>query len=316
MAGKKKKTRKKRGRPIGSRNKRVNQYVYIRSLIWKERGSKYKSFFDPELISMAKRLNDECKTLGTDCDAGLILHFHDEWIEGGNRYPLPNISPILLEIRPYWEIKDITDFASAQANIMFYSPMLIAPPSEFRSVDYGSYRTSEGGRDYSIYRGYSEYFKEWVDWCNEQYRNAGVTDSEEIEIYFKIIPPTEFDEQRGFWIVEIVSCTSDGRISSFGFTPTGSGGEGEFTSPEEETTIIQHPQSVQEQVQQTETLQEKIQAEEYRKDKELERLLKMKEDAKDDYKFWKDMDDRDEMEESKKRIKEITTLIDNLRNGS
>lgn len=310
---------RRRGRPIGSRNSRVNQYIRIRSLIWKNRKDQYSSYFDPALLDISRRVNDECKTAGMDCDDNLILSFHDEWAEGGRQYPLPSLNPFLLRPQHYWIIKDVADFGIESANVYFYSPMLIAPPSGFRSLDYASYIDYDGTTRLSFERGYRRYFKEWVDWVNSYYRENNIDDSELVEVYFMCLQPV-WDESRGYWIVEVVSCTSDGRIDNFGFTPTGDGEQSteDFQVPQPPTQTIPEPQPQQPQQPTTPPppTREQVEAIALQKEKELERLLVMKKDAKDDYKFWKEEGDAEEVADAKKRIKEITKQIDNLRNGS
>jgi hypothetical protein len=310
-------TGRRRGRPIGSRNTRVNQYIRIRSLIWRERKDQYQSYFDPELLDIARRVNDECKTAGTDCDDELILSFHDSYSEGGRQYPVPVINPSLFKPQPYWEIKNVSDFAIEAANIYFYSPMLIAPPSGFRSIDYANYVDHDGRRRLSLDRGYRKYFKEWVDWVNEYYRDQDIDDSDLIEVYFKLLKPT-WDEEKGFWVVEIVSCTSDGRVTSFGFVPSGAG---DFTTEGiPPTPPVEEPQPSETIPEQQPTVnpptREQVEIEQLQKDKELERLEKMKIDAREDVKLWKEMDDQEEYEAAKKRLKEITKDIDKLRNAN
>lgn len=311
-------SRQRRGRPIGSRNTRVNQYIRIRSLIWKERKDLYKSYFDPALLDIARRVNDECKTAGTDCNDEVVLSFHDEMEQGGRKYPLPILNPSLFNPRPYWEIKNVSDWAIESANIYFYSPMLIAPPSGFRSLDFANYIDADGRKRLSLDRGYRRYFKEWVDWVNTYYRDEDINDSELMDVSFMCLP-AEWDEEKGFWIVEIVSCTPDGRISDFGFTPTTGG---DFTSPQptfKQQGEQQPQQTTQQQPQQqpppTRTV-EQVEAEQLEKDREFARLKLMKDEAKEDYKFWKADGDTEEADAAKQRIKEITKQIDNLRSGN
>jgi hypothetical protein len=313
-------TPKRRGRPIGSRNASVNQFIRTRSLIWKLRKDQYESYFDPKLIDIARRVNDECNTAGTDCDDDLILSFHDEWSVGGRQHPIPYLNPSLFRPKIYYEIKDVSDFAIESANVYFYSPMLIANPSGFRSINYANYIDFQGRRRLSLERGYRRYFKEWVDWVNTYYREQGIDDSEDIEVYFTLIPPY-WDEEKGFWIVEIVSCTSDGRVGDFGFKPDGSGDQStdDFNIPEEQPLEpqgfpieIEEPAPTPVSTPQEPTLEERTRATALRKEKKLERLLKVKEDAKNDYKFWKEMGDEEELKLAKARIKDITNQIDKL----
>ncbi len=325
--GRKRRTPKKRGRPIGSRNTRINQFIRIRSLIWKNRKEQYSNYFDPKLMDIARRINDECKTGGTDCDDALILTFHDEWSVGGRQYPIPVLNPSLFRPKSYWEIKDVSDFAIESANVYFYSPMLIAPPSGFRSINYANYVDFQGRKRLSLERGYRRYFKEWVDWVNTYYREMGIEDSEDIEVYFMLLP-AEWDEEKGFWVVEIVSCTSDGRASSFGFMPTGEGDQStdDFTVPLEVLPESQPSPSTKKakktkpddtkQMVSGFPLDEQIRADALKKEKQLERLIKIKEDAKNDYKFWKDAGDNEEVQSAKIRIKDITSQIDKLQNGN
>lgn len=326
-------TGRRRGRPIGSRNTRVNQYIRIRSLIWQKRKEQYESYFDPALLNISRRVNDECKTAGTDCDDDLILTFHDEWAEGGSQFPIPFINPVLLYPQPYYEIKSVADFAIESANIYFYSPMLIAPPSGFRSLDYAAYTTDDGVRRLSLDRGYQRYWKEWVDWVNAVYRELEVDDSEDIDVYFKLLAP-EWDEERKMWIVLVVSCTPDGRVYDFGFEPTGDGDQStaDFIRPEDAAappisttpTDVPPPQiptttprvvtreEIESEALKKEKEQELVKK---RKDADLDRLLKMKADAISEVKLWKELDDKEEYEIAKTRLRSINKDIDKLRSG-
>jgi len=314
------------------------RYSQIKSTIWKNNKDKYPEYFNSDLSKIASLVYQECKTVGTNCDDIRILEIHNEIFErGGNRPAPPEIIDFNFDPRQYYEIKDVVEFLTSHAFVWFYSPLIIAAPNNrFRSIDYVQYFEVNGQRTFDVERGYRKYWKEWVDWCNRHYRSqspSSLVRSEDVNVYFKFLQPVPTTDGNG-WVVEITPCRANGDIDDFGFVPQGLHSEhsaDEFIEPTiapepEPTTISQ----IDEEPITTETPSDrerevrikKIEADirklneeidsAIKKDK-LDRLLKMKEDARSDIKLWKEIDDAEELTKAKDRFKQITKEIDELR---
>lgn len=206
-----------------------NNFNYIRSLIWREYGLDYISYFDPKFISIVKAVYNECKSAGSECTDREILLFYDDILQNPKRdYPYIDEDLYTTPI-PYYQLLDV-EFSLFPAYLWIYSPMIIPPPSEFIITDYVN--NKEGSAE----KGYRKYFKEFVDWANEAMRNqyGSEIDSEDIDIYIKFSKP-EFIESKHRWETEIIICTADGEPESFGFEPQGRmtdhDVEGEFEKP-------------------------------------------------------------------------------------
>ncbi len=192
-----------------------NNFNYIRSLIWREYGLDYVSYFDPKFINIVKAVYNECKSAGAECTDREILIFYDDIFHNPNR-DFPYIDEDLYtDAIPYYQLLDV-EFNLFPAYLWIFSPMIIPPPSEFIITSYVN------NKDGSADKGYRKYFKEFVDWCNEAMRNqyGSEVSSDDIDIFIKFTKP-EFLEDKQRWETEIFICNADGERESFGFEPKG-----------------------------------------------------------------------------------------------
>ena len=208
--GKGKDTKIKKGAGFSS-----NNFNYIRSLIWREYGLDYVSYFDPKFIAIVRATYNECKAAGQECTDREILIFYDDILQNPNRdYPYID-EDLYTSPFPYFQLLDVK-FDVFPAYLWIFSPMIMPPPSEFIITSYVN--NKEGSAD----KGYRKYFKEFVDWANEAMRNTygSEVDSEDVDIFIKFSKP-EFIESKQRWETEIIICDADGNPESFGFEPKG-----------------------------------------------------------------------------------------------
>lgn len=229
-----------------------NNFNSIRALLWRNHKADFKGYFDPDFIRIVQEIYNDCKALGVTCTDDVILEKYGE-LQTDDKRPQPIIDAELLEPQIYFQIKDV-QFAEFEPYLWIVSPMIIAPPSEFRVT---SYYTKTGDTT----KGYNRYFREWVDWCNhatrEQFGSEGGTD--EIEIYFRFMP-VEYNAALKRWQTEIVICTPSGQVFDFGFKPTGGGFDEheldeEYIEPTPEQ--LEQAPTTEEQRKQTEELQKR-----------------------------------------------------------
>ncbi len=194
-----------------------NNFNRIRSLIWKEYGLDFKSYYDAEFLKIVKDVYRECKSRDSECSDIQILLIYDEVQENPQRV-FPKIKEDLYGENgqmPYYDLA-YEDFAKYPSYLWIKSPMILPPPSEFVVA---SYYDGSGNMD----KGYRKYFKEFIDWCNYATKEAvggGHIDSSDIEIFVKFTKP-EYIESLQRWETEIFICNSQGDRFSFGFEPKG-----------------------------------------------------------------------------------------------
>jgi hypothetical protein len=194
-----------------------NNFTYIRSIIWRNHKSDFKSYFDDELFSIVKEIFNDCKAAGTSCTEEIILYKYKELISNRKR-PKPFILSYFLEPRYYYEIKDVP-FQALAPYLYVVSTMIIPFPHEFIITDYFKKIQSDKGSQIEII-GYNKYFSQWVNWCNAAMRNEHGNEygSEELEICFKMTD-AEYNEDKKRWETNIYICTPSGKIESFGYKP-------------------------------------------------------------------------------------------------
>lgn len=194
-----------------------NNFNRIRSLIWREYGLDYNSYYDPEFLKIIKAVYLECKSRDSECSETEILIIYDEVKENPKR-EFPKISEDLYGEdgqMPYYDLA-YQDFTEYPSYLWIVSPMILPPPSEFIV---STYYDGEGNMD----KGYRKYFKEFIDWCNYATKEAvgtGNIDSSDIEIFVKFTKP-EYNQALQRWQTEIFICNSQGIRFSFGFEPKG-----------------------------------------------------------------------------------------------
>ena len=315
----KKKRRKKRGRPAkrgrkkGSKNKVRNTYIYIRSLCWKAHKHEYDSYFNEEFLRIVKEVHNQCKAQENDnvCTDEDFLNFFDEIKrefeeEGKERRKKPFIpEDFYREPTEYWEIAEVP-FEGLENWVWIHSPLIMPAPHKVQVLDYAT--TTE-----ERYKGYADWFSYWVDFCNRVHIDNGWHDgSDECRIFFKITDAYVNPEDDTQWFIDVLPCTVDGIIDDFGFEPKR--GDGEWTPPEDKPIPPPTPPPVPPVPPfDFEAEKKKAEIEEYKKEKLLERLLKMKEDVREDIKMWKELEDDEKYAESLKEFKDINDQIKALR---
>lgn len=194
-----------------------NNFNRIRSLIWREYGLDYKSYYDPEFLKIIKAVYLECKSRDSECSETEIILIYEDIQENPQR-DFPKISEDLYGENgqmPYYDLA-YEEFTQYPSYLWIVSPMILPPPSEFVVA---SYYDGEGNMD----KGYRKYFKEFIDWCNyatkEAVGNSNI-DSSDIEIFVKFTKP-EYNQALQRWQTEIFICNSQGIRFSFGFEPKG-----------------------------------------------------------------------------------------------
>lgn len=194
-----------------------NNFNRIRSLIWKEYGLDYKSYYDADFLKIIKAVYLECKSRDSECSEKEILLIYDEIQENPQR-EFPKINEELYGENgqiPYYDLA-YEEFTEYPSYLWIVSPMILPPPSEFVVA---SYYDGEGNMD----KGYRKYFKEFIDWCNYATKEAvgsSNIDSSDIEIFVKFTKP-EYNQALQRWQTEIYICNSQGDRFSFGFEPKG-----------------------------------------------------------------------------------------------
>lgn len=194
-----------------------NNFNRIRSLIWREYGLDYKSYYDPEFLKIIKAVYLECKSRDSECSETEIILIYEDIQENPQR-DFPKISEDLYGENgqmPYYDLA-YEEFTQYPSYLWIVSPMILPSPSEFVVA---SYYDREGNMD----KGYRKYFKEFIDWCNYATKEAVGTsniDSSDIEIFVKFTKP-EYNQALQRWQTEIFICNSQGIRFSFGFEPKG-----------------------------------------------------------------------------------------------
>lgn len=329
---------KKRGRKRGSKNTKRNWYVYIRSLVWKERqGYKghFDSYFGEDFLWVVREINNECRATEERCSDETILEWFDTiadlYLENQRRekpdIPTKYFSPV-----PYWELPHM-NWDEFDTFLHVRSDLIMPPSHTFEVTDY--LRNQD--------RGYAVWFRDWVNYCNEHHRENEWDNSSDVQAHFKMTD-SEYDEELKQWFIEIISCTSSGTTDDFGFNPNDSDAS-DWKSPEdepqageetdEETDVPKEKEPEKDTTQEpkkgteedTEILKAKRRkakaeaeeaeskattAKEKAKEAKLTNLYKEKAEAKDDIKFWKELNDKKETDSAIKRLKSIQAKIDKI----
>lgn len=250
-----------------------NNFNYIRSLVWREYGLDYVSYFDPKFINIVKAVYNECKSAGQECTDKQILLFYDDILENPKR-DFPYIDDDLYTNSiPYYQLLDV-EFAQFPAYLWIFSPMIMPPPSEFIITSYVNNKDGSGDK------GYRKYFKEFVDWANEAMRNqyGSEINSDDIDIFIKFTMP-EYIESKQRWETEIFICNADGERESFGFTPKGRmeghDVDAEFEIPIEKETPIE-TEKIPPHLEEKQKSVEELKVEKQKNENLFNALIKMK----------------------------------------
>lgn len=346
----KKKTSKKNVKPVKKgAGFSSNNFNNIRSLIWQAYGLDYTSYFDPEFIRVVKAVYNECKYFGQECSEQDIWAFYDIVTEDPIR-PFPYIAEDLYEAaRQYYEILNVEFTVLFPAYLWIKSPMIIPPPSEFITTNYYSKdgSTDKGYRKY--FKEFVDWANQAEKIKRQSIGSDGSVSSDDIDIYIKFTKP-EYNEAERRWGTEIFICTKEGIKFSFGFTPQGKqydhDVDEEFVEPPEDlkqeeqpvipTPVILTPEEQERKVKANSALfsallkltlkHEQLEKKQFRaekkvsrkqqeqkyKDKELNRLKKIKKEITDNVKLFKSLKDKRRLNKALKELDEIMKKMKKL----
>src|ERR1035437_2805721 len=346
----KKKTSKKNVKPVKKgAGFSSNNFNSIRSLIWQAYGLDYTSYFDPEFIRVVRAVYNECKSFGQECTEQDIWRIYDDVTEDPKR-PFPYIAEDLYEAaRQYYEILNV-EFTVFPAYLWIKSPMIIPPPSEFITTNYYSKdgSTDKGYRKY--FKEFVDWANQAEKIKRRSIGSDGSVSSDDIDIYIKFTKP-EYNEAERRWETEIFICTEEGIKFSFGFTPQGKqydhDVDDEFVEPTAEDLIqgeepviptpviltpeeqerkvkansalfsallkltLKHEQLEKKQFRAEKKVSRKQQEQKY-KDKELNRLKKIKKEITDNVKLFKSLKDKRRLNKALKELDEIMKKMKKL----
>ena len=98
------------------------------------------------------------------------------------------------------------------------SPMIIAEPAEFMIGDYVKSEYNPVSERYQLTKrsGYLVEFKDWIDWCNAQFRGLSYDD-----IPYFIFSKPEWNKKTFRWETELFITDKTGKVDSFGYVPEG-----------------------------------------------------------------------------------------------
>jgi hypothetical protein len=289
----KKKNTKLQSRGFGSNV----SYNRVRSLLWENYKNDFVSYRD--FISNSKDENgnkikgtsivsqvyNECKDVQCSDDDINQIYLG---IKGQDKdSDVPAIPESYFEPRPYWELITENFFDGLDERLWIVSPMLLTEPFSFLAILGWDRCINENNEivdmrlcnqdGYKFVEGKKIRFKSFVDYCNQiQALNNYEIDSQNAP-HFKFIgnaPNYEeayWNDVEKRWEIEIVPCLQDGSIESFDFVPT--------DDPElSDDFVLPTPKPKPDEELPTDvpdTTLEKTKIEEFKKDAELERQIKL-----------------------------------------
>jgi hypothetical protein len=174
-----------------------NSYNKIRSLIWKNNKSDFKSYRDTARIASA--VYADCQFI-TDCTPEDIQGYYIER-KGFTQAqpPVPTISNALLVPQDFWQIADVP-FVAFPKYLWVISPSLLGSPHEALGISIS----------------YTKYLRKFVRWCNLQRRELGITDSDEYVPQFIFTAPF-WNEAMKRWETELFTCDEKGSPFDYGY---------------------------------------------------------------------------------------------------
>jgi len=145
-------------------NKGLSLYIHTRSILWSKFGKDYNgkdySTKGSEFLKVSGQVYRECRSRGSECTDEVLIEKYQEIVGGEQRFEPFVDDELYGQAQPYWEINDIS-WISFEPYLWVISPMIIPSPHEFQVSDY----LAVGG-DRS--KGYAKFFRQWVDFNNEQ----------------------------------------------------------------------------------------------------------------------------------------------------
>lgn len=291
-------------------NVSLGLYVRIKSLLWKEFGKDFKGIEyrtkGSRFLNVVHDVYLECRVSGSDCTDEVLIRKYIEII-GRIKRPEPFIEPDLYrdtDGHEYWNISTI-EFNIFTPYLWIVSPMIISPPKpEFQVSEYLRLKRNEKG-EYDINKevGYDRNFKQWVDWCNYNFRNI----SSDGDIPYFMFTKPEWNEDLKRWETEIYITDKQGRPDSFGFIPKGG------IEVEDLPEVLPDFGVEEEEVKPTKRVKKEKVAPEPKIETESERLLNKKLGYIEEVRMWKELGDEKEMKNAILKLKITNKQIDKLK---
>ncbi len=290
---------KKKKTPISKRGfGSNNSYNRVRVLLWskfKNDFSSYRDFISNDIDSSGKRLKgtsivskvyNECKDV--QCSDNDILEIYLGFKGQDKDSGIPLIPDTYFKPRPYWELITENFYDGLDNKLWIVSPMLLPDPNYFLGV-LGWDRCLDSTNKmvdirlcnddgYRFVQGKKNRFKQFVDYCNQiQALNQYEIDSQNAP-HFKFIgvaPNTNqayWNEVEKRWEIEIVPCMNDGTIEDYDFEPTE---DNELSEDFELPQPKPKDDDTSKDDDKIDDSLEKAKIEEFKKDAELERQIKL-----------------------------------------
>lgn len=304
-----KKNSKKSYQKKWDKNKGLGLYIRVKSLIWKKYkkdNPKYNGIDfrrkDSDFLKVVHQVYEECKVTGSDCPNYVVIQKYQQISRGLVRRE-PFVSPKLIGTpQNYWTINELP-YALFEPYLWIVSPMIIPAPSEFQVTDY---LNSSGDKI-----GYDKYFRDWVDWCNDEFHN---NIDEDYGAYFELQKP-QWNEEEKRWEMEIYITTASGVIDSFGYVPPGEPTISKKATP----TKAQHPKpksdvvrteetDAERELRRAKTLEAQAKADLYK----VEALRERKKSYLDELKVYKELEMVEELKIIQNKIKITNLQIEKL----
>jgi hypothetical protein len=260
-------------------------------------GNDYRSS-GGQFLKIVHDVYNECKVSGQDCSDEVLISKYNAILNNEKR-PEPFISPDLYQEtdeHEYWSIANV-EFEAFPPYLWIKSQMIASPPYEFQVSDYVNMKRDKDG-NYKISKksGYDNEFKDWVDWCNYNFKDVG---SDGYIPYWMFTKP-EWNDEKKRWETEIYIVDSQGKPDSFGYTPIGGEPKADLPPTLIPPTILPEPTK--------EVPQEKPASQESNSQKLLNKKLGYIEEIK----MWKEIGDEKEMKNAILKLKIVNKQIEKL----
>lgn len=307
-------------------NRGLSLYIRVRSVLWtnfkKEyKGVEYSSSGSP-FLKVVGQVYRECRSKGKGCPENVIIEKYQEIVGGEKRFE-PFIDDELYgQANPYWEINNI-NWSDFEPYLWVISPMIIPSPHEFQVSDYlgVSGVVKKDGKEKSITEdGFDKYFKQWVDFCNEQARAENKGSRGDIPYWVMTKPKWNTKKKRWESNIYIISAGSEydresladqsefegWKTDSYGFVP-----KGDVEEPKAPKKVV--PPSVKKKKAPSKKKKAPIKKKTIAKESSSQILLNEKLGYIEEIKMWKEIGDKKEMADAVAKLKAVNKKISNLK---
>lgn len=293
---------KKKKTPISNRGfGSNNSYNRVRVLLWnrfKGDFSSYRDFISNETDSEGNKLKgtsivskvyNECKDV--QCSDNDIFEIYLGFKGQDKDSSIPLIPEIYFEPRPYWELITENLYDGLDDKLWIVSPMLLSDPNYFLGIlGWDRCLNSENKivdvrfcneEGYKFVEGKKKRFKPFVDYCNQIQALYQYDIDSQNAPHFKFIgvePETNqayWNDLEKRWEIEIVPCMNDGTIEDYGFIPTEDNELSEDFELPQPKPKTDEDEKLEKKEDATSDSLEKVKIEEFKKDAELERQIKL-----------------------------------------